>query len=85
MRQMDGQKFRRQQPLGRYVVDFVCLEKRLVVELDGGGHTEQVASDAKRTAWLETQGFRVLRFWNHDVLRNMEAVKDAIRRTMFEE
>ena len=79
MRQLDGCKFRRQQPLGQYIVDFVCLEKRMVVELDGGQHTEQADSDAERTTWLEAQGFRVMRFWNHDVLNNIEAVKEVIR------
>ncbi|OGB90346.1 MAG: hypothetical protein A3H39_09345 [candidate division NC10 bacterium RIFCSPLOWO2_02_FULL_66_22] len=79
LRQLEGEKLRRQQPLGRYVVDFVCLEKRLIVELDGGQHAEQVASDAERTAWLESQGFRVVRFWNHHVLNDIEAVKEAIR------
>jgi len=78
MRQLDGYRFRRQQPLGQYIVDFVCLEKRLVVELDGGQHTEQVGSDAQRTAWLEARGFRVLRFWNHHVLHEIEAVREAI-------
>lgn len=80
LRQLDGLKFRRQQPLGHYIVDFVCLERRLIVELDGGQHAEQVASDAERTAWFEAQGFRVMRFWNHDVLNQIEAVKEAIRK-----
>ena len=79
LRQLEGHKFRRQQPLGRYVVDFVCLEKRLIVELDGGQHAGEFDSDATRTAWLEARGFRVLRFWNHDVLRDTEAVKEVIR------
>lgn len=82
MRQLEGHKFRRQQPLGRYIVDFACLEKRLVVELDGGQHSEQVGSDTARTAWLETQGFRVLRFWNNDVLSEIEAVKEAIKEAL---
>jgi len=82
MRQLDGFRFRRQQPLGRYIVDFACLEKRLVVELDGGQHSEQVGSDTARTAWLETQGFRVLRFWNNDVLSEIEAVKEAIKEAL---
>ena len=73
---------RRQQPLGRYIVDFVCLEKRLIVELDGGQHAEQVLSDTARTAWLETQGFRVLRFWNNEVLSEIESVKEAIREAL---
>ena len=81
-RQVGGYKFRRQQPLGRYIVDFVCLEKRLIVELDGGQHAEQVLSDTARTAWLETQGFRVLRFWNNEVLSEIESVKEAIREAL---
>jgi very-short-patch-repair endonuclease len=65
--------------LGRHIVDFVCFEKKLVIELDGGQHSEQAASDSGRTAWLEAQGFHVLRFWNHEVLKNSEAVTEAIR------
>jgi very-short-patch-repair endonuclease len=61
-RQLDECKFRRQCLLGRYIVDFVCLVKKLIAEIDGGHHAEQVALDAHRTAWLEAQGFRVLRF-----------------------
>ena len=82
LRQLEGQKFRRQQPLGRYVVDFVCFEKKVIVELDGGQHSEQVASDAQRTSWLRGQGFRVLRFWNHEVLRDIEAVKETVREAL---
>ena len=82
LRQLAGHKFRRQQRLGSYIVDFVCLEKRLIVELDGGPHSGQVASDTKRTAWLEAQGFCVLRFWNHEVLKDIEAVIDVIRRVL---
>ncbi len=79
LRQLDGHKFRRQQPIGSYIVDFVCLEKKVIVELDGGQHAEQVTSDAERTAWLEAQGFRVLRLWNHEVLGDIWAVMEAIR------
>jgi very-short-patch-repair endonuclease len=79
MRQLEGHKFRRQQLLGAYIVDLVCLERKLIIEVDGGQHGEQVVSDAERTAWLEAQGFRVLRFWNHDVLRDIEVVKEVIR------
>jgi very-short-patch-repair endonuclease len=78
LRQQGGYKFRRQQHLGQYIVDFVCLKKRLVIEVDGGQHTEQTKDDALRTAWLESQGFRVMRFWNNQVLQEMEAVKLAI-------
>ncbi len=79
LRQLEGYKFRRQQPIGPYIVDFVCFENGLVIELDGGQHCEQVAYDAERSAWLQAQGFRVLRFWNHEVLQDIEAVKGAIR------
>jgi adenine-specific DNA-methyltransferase len=82
LRQLGGYKFRRQQPLGPYIVDFVCSEKRLIVELDGGQHAEQVAYDEARTAWLEAQGFRILRFWNNDVLKEIDAVKEVIAKEL---
>jgi len=69
-----GAKFRRQQPMGRYVVDFVCHESKLIVELDGGQHAEREAADSARTRWLESQGYRVIRFWNNDVLKNTDGV-----------
>jgi very-short-patch-repair endonuclease len=72
-------KFRRQRPLGRYIVDFVCLERGLIVELDGGQHAEQLAYDHQREAWLLGQGFVVLRFWNHEVLLQTEAVLERMR------
>ena len=78
MKQMGGNRVRRQQPIGPYIVDFVGLEKKLVIELDGGQHAEQSAYDAERTARLECQGFRVLRFWNNQVLEEIEIVKEAI-------
>jgi very-short-patch-repair endonuclease len=78
LRQFGGYKFRRQQPLGNNIVDFVCLGKRLVVEVDGGQHNFQHSYDERRDAWLEQQGFRVLRFWNNEVLQNVEGVKEAI-------
>ena len=80
--QLGGHKFRRQQSLGPDIVDFVCLEKRLIIEVDGGQHSEQKAYDAERNAWLEEQGFRVLRFWNHEVLQEIEAVKEVIVRAL---
>jgi len=79
LRQLGGYKFRRQQPLGPYIVDFVCLEQRLCVEVDGGQHAEQAEDDARRTAWLEAKGFRVLRFWNTEVLQETVAVEEMIR------
>jgi very-short-patch-repair endonuclease len=77
-RQLAGVKFRRQQPIGRFIVDFVCFEKSIIVEVDGGQHGEQVSYDAERTRWLEAQGYRVLRFWNNEVLGQTEAVLEAI-------
>jgi very-short-patch-repair endonuclease len=77
-RQIAGMKFRRQQPIGHFIVDFVCFERRVIVEVDGGQHAEQLHYDKRRTRWLEAQGYRVLRFWNNDVLANTEAVAQAI-------
>ena len=78
LRQFDGNKFRRQQPIGKYIVDFVCLEKKLIVEVDGGQHSEQVVYDSERNEWLERQGFRMLRFWNNQVLKEIDAVKERM-------
>ena len=77
-RQLSGCKFRRQAPIGSYIVDFVCLENMLVIEVDGGHHTELRRNDAARTAWLEREGFRVIRFWNNQVLTNTDSVQAAI-------
>ena len=74
-----GLKFKRQKPLGRYIVDFVCLERRLIIEIDGGQHAEQVAYDQHRDAWLRSQGYAVLRFWNNDVMQQLENVLEQIR------
>jgi very-short-patch-repair endonuclease len=77
LRQLDGHKFRRQQPIGPYIVDFVCDERRLIVEVDRGQHVD-CHEDRRRDEWLTTQGFRVLRFWNNDVLKNTQAVVSEI-------
>ena len=77
-----GLKFKRQKPLGRYIVDFVCMEQRLIIELDGGQHAEQVAYDQQRDAWLCSQGYTVLRFWNNDVMQQLEGVLEQIRCTL---
>ena len=76
-RQIEGFRFRKQVPLGIYVVDFVCFEARLIIELDGGQHNEykQINYDNQRTAWLQTQGYQVQRFWNDEVLQEIDAVK----------
>ena len=73
-KQFNDLKFRRQQPIGRYIVDFVCFSKRIVIELDGGHHLVEKDKDNERDRWLESQGFRVLRFWNNEVFKNIEGV-----------
>jgi very-short-patch-repair endonuclease len=78
-KQVEGFRFRRQQPIGRYIVDFVCLEKRLILEIDGGQHDIENDKDQERTNWLMSEGYRVLRFWNIDVLTNLEGVLETIR------
>lgn len=74
---LNGQKFRRQQPIGPYVVDFVHLGAKLIVEADGGQHS-QSESDVVRDEWLTSQGFKIMRFWNNDILNNTDAVLTAI-------
>ena len=78
-RQLDGFGFRRQAPIGDYVVDFVCAEAKLVVELDGGQHDQQGDADAVRAAWLESKGYQVVRFWNNEVFENMDGVLERLR------
>ena len=78
-RRFQGVKFRRQRPVGPYIVDFVCLECWLVLELDGGQHCETVARDARRDAWLAANGYRVLRFWNNEVMQRLPDVLECIR------
>lgn len=78
MRQVGGVKFRRQHPLGPYVLDFACLEKQLAIELDGSQHIEQTAKDEARTEWLKTQGWQVLRFWDNEVLTNIDGVLSCV-------
>jgi very-short-patch-repair endonuclease len=77
-RRLDGAKFRRQVPVGPYIADFACHAAKLIVELDGGQHAENAEADALRTGWLERQGFRVLRFWNNDVMANIDGVLERI-------
>jgi len=81
-RQLEGYKFRRQQPVGPYIVDFVNFEKRIVIELDGGQHAIRKDSDKKRDAWLKAEGFEVLRFWNNDLFENLEGILEVIRKTL---
>ena len=77
-RQMLGYKFRKQAPVGKYIVDFLCYRPRLAVELDGGQHQEQADYDNERTRWLESRGFKVIRFWNNQVLEETDGVEEAI-------
>jgi len=74
-------KFRRQHPIGGLIVDFVCTQYRLAIEVDGGQHADN-AADALRTAWLESQGWRMIRFWNNDVLGNTNGVVETILRAL---
>ncbi|WP_315764422.1 endonuclease domain-containing protein [Sphingomonas sp. Y38-1Y] len=78
--QITGAKFRRQQPIGPYIVDFVCQSHRLVVEVDGGQHS--AGADADRTAWLNAAGYRVIRFWNNEITSNLDGVAAEIARVL---
>jgi very-short-patch-repair endonuclease len=80
-RRLTRHKFRRQHPVGDFILDFACTEFRLVIELDGGQHADDPA-DIRRTAWLEGQGWKVIRFWNNDILTNTDGVLQAILRAL---
>src|SRR5207245_8153996 len=82
LRRIDGYKFRRQVPLGRYVADFACHEARLIVEIDGGQHDRSSPLEAERTLFLQAEGYRVLRFWNNEVLQNLDGVRDVLAREL---
>ncbi|MBF0492570.1 MAG: endonuclease domain-containing protein [Deltaproteobacteria bacterium] len=77
-RHLKGLKFRRQHILGAYIVDFVCLEKRIVIELDGSQHIECANKDSERDEWLKSEGYKVLRFWNNEFYENREGVLSKI-------
>jgi very-short-patch-repair endonuclease len=83
-KQLEGRKFRRQYPIAGYIADFVCIEAGLVIELDGGQHAEQVAYDTRRTEGMKMAGYRVIRFWNNEVLENMDGVLEALRLTLLQ-
>ena len=85
LQQLDGVRFRRQYAIGRYIVDFCSPASKLIIELDGGQHLAQQAEDSERASFLESQGFRVLRFWNNQVMNDLEGVIRAIRREVEEE
>jgi very-short-patch-repair endonuclease len=83
-RELEGVKFRRQQPIGPYIVDFASFERKLIVEIDGGHHNEEGPKerDEERTMRLEERGYRTMRFWNNDVLTNLEGVLERIREAL---
>ena len=81
-KRFNGFKFKRQKSMGPYIVDFVCLDKHLVIEIDGGQHMDDAAKDRHRTEWLELHGYLVMRFWNNEVLGNMEDVLLAIEEVL---
>ena len=79
LKQMEGLKFRRQQPIDNYIVDFVCFENRIIIEVDGGQHAAEKNKDIEREIYLQRYGFKVLRFWNNEVLQNTNEVLAVIR------
>jgi very-short-patch-repair endonuclease len=79
-KQLHGLKFRRQEQISRFIADFVCYEKGIIVEADGGQHALEQVKDEERTQWLSGQGFTVLRFWNNEILTNIEGVLETIGR-----
>jgi very-short-patch-repair endonuclease len=84
-RRLGGYRFRKQAPLGKYVADFICHEAKLIIEVDGGHHNESKEAnyDARRTSWLNSQGYIVHRFWNNEVLGQLEAVSGIILELCF--
>ena len=80
-----GTHFRRQAPIGPYVADFACLASRLIIELDGSQHADEPnkSKDDARTCWLETEGYRVLRFWNNDLTENIDGVMETIYAALY--
>jgi very-short-patch-repair endonuclease len=78
MKQIEGFKFRRQQPIDHYIVDFVCFENRIIIEVDGGQHAAENNKDRERDSYLQQLGFNVLRFWNNEVFQNTTGVLEAI-------
>jgi very-short-patch-repair endonuclease len=81
-RRLDDFKFRRQQPMGSYIVDFVNFERKVVIELDGGQHATNISYDNMRDEWLKNEGYKALRFWDNEVFNNLEGVLETIRRAL---
>ena len=84
-RQLVGYKFRRQHPIKNFIVDFACIEKQLIIEVDCGQHLERKKEDDERTQFLEIQGYRVLRFWNDQIFKETESVLEMILKALEEE
>lgn len=84
-RRLGGYKFRRQHHIGAFIVDFVCLEKKLIIEVDGGQHGKQLEADVKRSDYLKERGYRVLRFWNNVVLQETESVLSVVHSSLIED
>ena len=80
-KQLNGWRFRRQHPIGNYIADFVCIECKLVIEVDGGQHAKQQSYDAKRDEYIKEQGYSVMRFWNNDVMNNIDGIVQMILET----
>ncbi len=80
--QLAGFKFRRQKPIGSYIVDFVCIEKKIIIEVDGGQHALNKEYDTERSDYLKRKGYRILRFWNNEVLKQKEAVLYKINKSL---
>ena len=81
-KQLNGFKFRKQSPIGPYVADFVSFDRKLIIELDGGQHASQNTYDSKRDKWFQSQRFKTLRFWNNEVLQNLEGIKTVILKSL---
>ena len=81
-RQLAGWKFRRQHAVGPFIVDFVCIAKKLIIEVDGAQHASEVERDAKRSRYLSEEGYRIFRFWNSDVLKELEGVLEVIAKEL---
>jgi very-short-patch-repair endonuclease len=79
-----GDRFRRQRPVGPYILDFVCLEKKVAIDVDGGQHNEAASRDRQGDEWLREQGFVILRFWNHEVLTQIGIIKEVIWKALTE-
>ena len=81
---LQGFKFKRQQPIGVYIIDFVCFEYSLIIEIDGGQHGDKTSKGHERSNWLQSQGFRILRFWNNEVIERKDDVLESIIRALRE-